>query len=77
MINIFTENRIYIVILHTLIPDNRKGIYVGGLIFFSERLGDNEHKIMFVVIILSVFTSFIVSRFWTDTEFLKDKAVND
>ena len=50
---------------------------VGGLVFFSERLGDNEHQIMFVVIILSVFTSFIVSRFWTDTEFLKDKAVND
>ena len=53
------------------------GFIVGGLVFFSEWLGDKEHQIMFAVIILSVFASFIVSRFWTNTEFMADKAIND
>ena len=53
------------------------GFIVGGLVFFSEWLGNKEHQIMLVVIILSVFVSFIVSRFWTNTEFITDKAIND
>ena len=53
------------------------GFIVGGLVFFSEWLGDKEHQIMFVVIILSVFASFIVSRFWTNNEFIPDKTIND
>ena len=40
------------------------GFIVGGLVFFSGCLGDKDHQIMFAVIILSVFASFIVSRFW-------------
>jgi len=53
------------------------GFIVGGLVFFSEWFGDKEHQIMLVVIIFSVFVSFIVSRFWTNTEFITDKAIND
>ncbi len=53
------------------------GFIVGGLVFFSEWLGDKEHQIMFAVIVFSVFASFIVSRFWTNTEFITDKAIND
>ena len=53
------------------------GFIVGGLVFFSEWLGDKEHQIMFAVIVLSVLVSFIVSRFWTNTEFITDKAIND
>ena len=53
------------------------GFTFGGLVFFSEWLGDKEHQIMFAVIVLSVLVSFIVSRFWTNTEFIADKATND
>jgi len=52
------------------------GFIVGGLVFFSEWLGDNERKIMFAVIIITVFISFIVSKFWVNTKFFPENESN-